>query len=124
MNKIILSGNIVQDLKTEKTKNGNVYLRNKIAVRDNQDTNYENTYFIPFKVFGKDRIKLMKDMKKGTLISIEGKLEHKSFKNKEGDWITLTEVVVFKIEEIKYKKKDNQPTPEGFQSIDDDDLPF
>lgn len=105
MNKIILSGNIVDDVKYEKTpKNGTYFLRNKIAVQDNAKTEYEETYFIPFRTFSKDVLKTFKTLKKGKLIEIEGKLVHRNYK-KGNVWNTYTEVVVFKVKEIEFKKK-------------------
>ncbi len=119
MNKIILSGNIVEDVNFMKTSNGSYFLKNKIAVQDNAKTEYEDTYFIPFRTFSKDVLKTFKTLKKGSLIEIEGKLVHKNY-NKNGNWNTYCEVIVFKVNEIKFKKKENKE----FFELDDDDIPF
>lgn len=118
MNNVILSGNLVEEVKCSKTKNGKLYLRNKIAVKDGYKTDFEKTYFINLEVFG-DRVLDFKDLKKGNLVEIQGKLVVESYK-KDDKWINITKIVVFKVEKLNFKKK--EPTLQPV--ILDDDLPF
>ena len=125
MNKIILTGNLVEEVKFFKTgEKGTYYTRNKIAVQDNAKTEYEKTYFIPFRVFNKDVLKTFKSLEKGKLVELEGKLVHENYK-KDGEWKTYTEIIVFKAKEIEFKKKDKKgkENEKPFE-ITDDDLPF
>lgn len=125
MNKIVLSGNLVEDVKFFKTdKKGTYYTKNKIAVQDNAKTEYEKTYFINFRAFNEDVLKTLKGMKKGTLIEIEGKLVHENYK-KGDEWKSFTEVIVFKAKEIKFdKKKDNVIENQNSNEVNETDLPF
>lgn len=113
MNSIILTGNIVRDVKLEKTKNNKPYLKNVIAVVDGYKTEYEKTYFINFETYNVDTIKSFKDLKKGNLIELQGKLVVESFKGKDGNWVNITKVVVFKVEKLDFSKK-KQPEDEPF----------
>lgn len=134
MNTIELSGNIVEDLKTSKNKSGTTVVKNKIAVTDSKGTDYEKTYFVPFTVHGTDTIKAMKGLKKGSIVKMQGKLVYINFKNDKDEWINYTNIVVFKIEELKFDKKDKHKClnpggferlqPTGFEAIDDSDIPF
>lgn len=133
MNIIELSGNLVEELKSSKNKNGKTVVKNKIAVTDSKGTDYEQTYFIPFTVHGAETIKSMKGLKKGSPVKMQGKLVYKNYK-KDDKYVNYTNVVVFKIEELLFDKNDKHKClnpggfaklePNGFQAIDDDDIPF
>ena len=104
MNRILLTGNLVKDVKLEKTKNGKPMLKNVIAVKDNWNTEFEKTYFINLECLSKDCLKEFKQFKKGSLVEIEGKLVVENYKDKEGNWKNFTKVVVFQIRAIEFKK--------------------
>lgn len=112
MNSVVLTGNLVKEVKLEQTKNKKPFLRNTLAVHDGYKTEYEKTYFINFETYSKETLKAFKNFKKGQLIEIQGKLVVENFKNKEGNWVNITKVVVFKAEEVKFKKKTELPPDE------------
>ena len=105
MNRILLTGNLVKDVKLEKTKNNKPMLKNVIAVKDNWNTEFEKTYFINIECLSKDALKEFKQFKKGSLVEIEGKLVVENYKDKEGNWKNFTKVVVFQVRPIEFKKK-------------------
>lgn len=105
MNKVILSGNIVQDVTFKVNNNGNYSMLNKIAVTDNAKTDYEKTYFINIRVFKDELLEQFEEWGKGKLIEIEGKLVHENYQTEDGTWRNYTEVVVFNAEEIKFTQK-------------------
>lgn len=104
MNRILLTGNLVKDIKLEKTKNGKPVLKNVIAVKDNWNTEFEKTYFINIECMKVETIKEFKQFKKGSLVEIEGKLVVENYKDKEGNWKNYTKVVVFEVRAIEFKK--------------------
>lgn len=106
MNRILLTGNLVKDVKPEKTKNGKLLLKNVIAVKDGYKTEFEKTYFINIETYGVDNVKKFKEFKKGSLVELEGKLVVENYKNKEEKWVSYTKVVVFDIRAIEFKKKE------------------
>ena len=112
MNSVVLTGNLVKEIKLEQTKNKKPFLRNTLAVHDGYKTEYEKTYFINFETYSKEALKSFKNFKKGQLIEIQGKLVVENFKNKDGNWVNIIKIVVFKAEEVKFKKKVDLPSDE------------
>lgn len=106
MNKVTLSGNIVEEVKFEQ-RNGNYYMRNKIAVNDNYGTDFEDTYFMPIRVFKDELLAKFEEWGKGKLISVEGKVVYKTYKNDNGEWKNFFEIVVFDADEIVFNKKED-----------------
>lgn len=121
MNKIILSGNLVNESELQTTKNRVCIAKNKIAIKDESaDKKFCDTYFINLKAFGKNANPMVQ-YKKGDLIKIEGKLVVKSFKGTNGEWVNITEVIVFNSELLYSSKKSKQ----DFTNVtDDEDIPF
>lgn len=104
MNKVVLSGNIVEEVKFQQNS-GKYFCRNKIAVSDNYGTDFETTYFMPITIYKDELLGKFEDWGKGKLIEIEGKVVYKNYKNDKGEWKNFFEIVVFKAEEIKFDKK-------------------
>ena len=105
MNTVIISGNLVKEIKLESTKNGKPYLKNTIAVSEGWNTKYEKTYFINFETYSKDALLEFKNLKKGQLVELEGKLVVENFKGKDGNWVNITKIVVFKARAGEFNKK-------------------
>ena len=107
MNKVILIGNIVKDVKTFTTNNGVIVYKNTIAVKRNyQSQNGEKeTDFINFAAFGKLATIIDGYTKKGDKIYLEGIWSVNSYDNYEGKKIYNNELIVEKIELIERKKE-------------------
>lgn len=105
MNRILLTGNLCKEVAPCKTKNGKLMVKNTIAVIDGYKTDYQKTYFINIEAYS-DTAKKFKEFKKGNMVEIEGKLVVENFKNKEGQWVNITKVVVFEIRAVEFKKKE------------------
>ncbi len=96
----------------------------------------KETDFINMQMMGTRAEKLAEYLTKGILIAISGSLRVNNYKDQEGNNKSFTFVNVSNLEFIPTgKKKDNQSTfipsfepqgldPQGFQAIDDDDIPF
>ena len=121
MNRVLLTGNLVLDIKPEKTKNGKLVLKNRIAVKDGWNTKYEKTYFINLEAYGKDNVVKFKEFKKGSLVEVEGKLVVENYKDKNGNWQSYTKVVVFEIRPIEFRNKNKEITEEA-EVVDWDNL--
>ena len=107
MNKIILSGNLCQDMTLKYTPNNVTVLNNTIAVRNNyKNANGEyESQFINIVAYKNNAEFLNKYGKKGCKILIEGRLQNRNYTNSEGKKIYVTEVVVDSIEFLEAKKK-------------------
>lgn len=96
-----------------------------------KDGNKE-TDFIPVEVMGKLAEVCANNLTKGRLIGVEGSIRVNSYE-KEGEKRTYTKVHANKIKFLDYKKEDNEKEymfepkgldQQGFQAIDDPDIPF
>lgn len=97
----------------------------------NKDGNKE-TDFIPIEVMGKLAEICANNLGKGRLVAVEGSIRVNSYE-KEGEKRTYTKVHANKIKFLDYKKEDNEKEymfepkgldQQGFQAIDDPDIPF
>lgn len=111
MNKIILVGRLVKDPELRHTENGDkVYTKFTIAVQRNfkLPDGMREADFIPIRVWGKKAEVIVKYMKKGSLITLSGRLKTGSYEDKEGNRKYVVEVIAedFKFLENKKIKSD------------------
>ncbi|MDN9637771.1 single-stranded DNA-binding protein [Clostridioides difficile] len=92
----------------------------------------KETDFIPVEVMGKLAEICANNLNKGRLVGVEGSIRVEHYE-KDGEKRTYTKVHANKIKFLDYKKEDNEEEckfepggldPQGFQAIDDDDIPF
>ncbi|OJT78323.1 single-stranded DNA-binding protein [Clostridioides difficile] len=92
----------------------------------------KETDFIPVEVMGKLAEVCANNLSKGRLIGVEGSIRVNSYE-KEGEKRTYTKVHANKIKFLDYKKDDTEKEymfepkgldQQGFQAIDDPDIPF
>ena len=81
--------------------------------------------------FGKQAETCEKYLTKGRLVGVQGRIQTGSYQNKDGTTVYTTDVVADRVEFLEWgDKKEAQMTrpepdiPEGFQALDDDDMPF
>ena len=92
----------------------------------------KETDFIPIEVMGKLAEVCANNLGKGRLVAVEGSIRVNSYE-KDGEKRTYTKVHVNKIKFLDYKKDDTEKEymfepkgleQQGFQAIDDPDIPF
>lgn len=92
----------------------------------------KETDFIPVEVMGKLAEVCANSLNKGRLVAIEGSIRANLYE-KDGEKRTYTKVHANKMKFLDYKKDDAgkkytfEPQgldPQGFQAIDDEDIPF
>lgn len=96
MNKIILLGRLVKDPELRHTENGDkIYTKFTIAVQRNfkLPDGIREADFIPIKVWGKKAEVIVKHMRKGSLITLSGRLKTGSYEDKDGNRRYNVEVV-------------------------------
>ena len=131
MNKIILIGNLTRDPELSETPSGTAYCRFSIAVnRDfaNADGEKETDFFniVAWKGLAET---IGKFMAKGRKIAIVGRLQNRSYEDKDGVKRTVTEIVANEVEFLSAggeqnneKKKDLKLEP--VTEEEEDNLPF
>ncbi|QHJ77604.1 MAG: hypothetical protein [Bacteriophage sp.] len=151
INRVVLTGRLTRDLELKTTQSGLSVASFTIAVNrqfKNSNGNREAD-FINCVIWKKSAENLCKYTHKGSLIGIDGRLQTRSYDNKEGQRVYITEVVVdsFSLLESKNENQTNnagntgngysnnsnantaaEPDPfaDGGDTLDisDDDLPF
>lgn len=131
MNKIIISGRLVRDSELSYIASTATPKMNfSLAVERNyqKDKNNKKVDFINCEMIGKHTENLCQYVTKGKQILVEGELNIDNYE-KDGEKRSFTKVKVDRLEFLgsaTTEKKTNTDTldPQGFQAIDDDDIPF
>ncbi|MDR3593321.1 single-stranded DNA-binding protein [Clostridium sp.] len=111
MNKIILVGRLVKDPELRHTENGDkIYTKFTIAVQRNfrLPDGMREADFIPIKVWGKKAEVIVKYMKKGSLITLSGRLKTGSYEDKDGNRKYTVEVVAEDFKFLENKKSKSE----------------
>ena len=135
MNKVILIGRVVRDAEIRYSQGANTtcVARYTLAVdRKCKQEGQPNADFINCIAFGKLGEFAEKYLHKGVKIAVVGRIQTGSYKNKDGNTVYTTDVVVEEQEFCESKSQSNsQPQPTqsvdmGFMNIDTDmdSLPF
>lgn len=129
MNKIIIIGRSTKDVELKQTPAGTSIAEFSVAVKrsfKNTNGEYESDFFNCV-AFSKSAETISRYVKKGDQIAIEGRLQVRSYTNKEGRKINVTEIIVETFEFLQTKKQEEQPTEQPkFEELDpfSNDLPF
>ena len=135
MNTVILVGRLVRDPEIRYTQSQTAVCSATIAVNRGKDSNGNDrgADFIRLTIFNKPGEAFQKYLTKGRQVAVQGRLNTGSYKNKNGDTVYTTDVIVEKFDFIgnRSDRTDAQPPaadmndiPDGFEPIDDDDIPF
>jgi single-strand DNA-binding protein len=127
MNKVILLGNVGQDIEVVTFDNGNKIAKTTLATSDHWKdkmtgekktaTEWHNLVFVGAVVGVVEKY-----VKKGDKLSVEGKIKTRSFDNKDGVKIYRTEVEVRDVHLLGFKQDPQPSVKESFEI--EDDLPF
>lgn len=125
MNKAILMGRLTKDPEIRYTSNTNTMVAsfglaiNRRFAKEGQPT----ADFINIVAWGKTAEFVDKYFKKGQQVGVIGRIQNRSFEDKDGKTVYVTEVIA---EEVYFadSKKDNNDPFNSESTITDDDLPF
>lgn len=137
MNKVILIGRLVREPDLRYTPNGKAVCSFTIAVNRpyNSDKAEQEADFINCVVWNKIAENVAKYLKKGSQCGVDGRLQIRSYDDKEGKRKYITEVIANNVEFLgsgnggnKAQKKQGQDVVDsgaGYEvSFSDEDLPF
>ena len=141
MNNVVLIGRLTRDPEVRYTSETQMAVaRFSVAInRPVRSGGEKQTDFPNVVVFGKQAENCERFLGKGRLVGIQGRIQTGRYTNKNGDTVYTTEVVANNVEFLDWggqnKKKEkteiespsetnNGELPEGFEMIDDDDIPF
>ena len=127
MNNIVLIGNLVRDIELKTLPNSNTAVANYTLAVNNpfrkDENNKPTADFINIVTFGKPAENLAKYMAKGCKLAVEGRLQIRNWKDKDGKNRYNAEVVTNSIEFLTFPPKEQDNTS-NYSPTDDEDVPF
>ena len=132
MNTVVIMGRLGRDAEVSYTSSQLAVARFSIALDRGKDKDGKDrgTDWPSCVAFGKSAENLAKYFKKGDMIAIQGHLQTGSYE-KDGVKHYTTDIIVDRWHFCGGKSTANNPTlsdgstlPEGFEMVDDDDVPF
>ena len=127
MNHIVLIGRATANIELKQTTTNKSAIEFSIAVKrtfKNANGEYESDFFNCV-AFSKTAETISRYVKKGDMLGIEGRLQTRSYTNKEGRKITVTEIIVENVEFLQTKKEEQKPSEPVFEEVDPFvELPF
>ena len=137
MNKVIIIGRATKDIECKQTPQGTAVATVTIAVdRKVAPGKEKETDFIPVVIWGKQAESTAKYMHKGSMIGVSGRIQTRSYENKEGAKVYVTEVIAEEVDFLSWdNEKDNttkggkphsakKDSFEDMTPIDNGDIPF
>lgn len=131
MNCVVLIGRLTKDPEIRYTQNQLAIASFTIAIdRPAKKDDEKKTDFPRVTALGKVAEACEKYLFKGRLVAVRGRIQTGSYTNKDGNKVYTTDVFA---EQVKFLERgerqpsdsDNMaPLPEGFEEIDDQDIPF
>jgi len=112
LNRVVLIGRLTKDPELRYTPNGVAVAKFRLAV-DRPFTNQQGekeTDFIDIVAWRGTGETVAKHMKKGRLVAVEGRLQVRSFENKDGRRIRIAEVVADNVRFLDSAKKQENET--------------
>ena len=132
MNKVILIGRLTKDPELKFTPgNGTAVTTVTLAVdKYNASTGQREADFIGVTIWGKQAESTANYMSKGSLMGISGRIQTRSYDDKEGNKRFVTEVVANEVQFLsKGNGQSNNTAPQNnnydhMNPVDDGDIPF
>jgi single-strand DNA-binding protein len=117
INKVTLVGNLGKDPEVKHLESGSSVARIKLATNESyrdKDGNWQNLTewhtVIAWRELAK---KAEKDLKKGSLVYVEGKLRTRSYKDNAGIEKLITEVEAVMLKSLDKRERSDAPLPSG-----------
>ena len=139
MNSVVLIGRLTRDPELRYVPNSELAIATfSVAIdRPTREGKEKQTDFPRVTVFGRQAENCEKYLEKGRLVGVQGRIQTGSYKNKDGVTVYTTDVIADRVEFLEWGDKkdtgesrntrDAKPeagVPDGFQALEDDDIPF
>lgn len=139
MNKVFLHGRLTADVETKTSQSGKSISRFSVAEDDGFGEN-KHTNFHPCVAFGKTGENIAKYFGKGSSIVLVGRIKRDSYKKEGGDTVRTADIIVEGFDFVSdgkkkrtdkflegtgnFADKGTQNPLQGFQMVEDEDIPF
>ncbi len=130
LNRIVLVGNLTKDPELRYTPANGVAVASFTVAVNRRFSQKKETDFIPIVVWRAQAENCAKYLGKGSMVAIDGRLQIRSYEDREGQKRTIAEVVADSVQFLsttgnKEKRfSDDAPPPYDDSMIGEDDVPF
>ncbi|WP_053955076.1 single-stranded DNA-binding protein [Inediibacterium massiliense] len=131
MNQVILIGRLTKDPELRFTAGSGKAIATFTIAVDRPFSQEKMADFFRIVVWGKTGENCANYLAKGRLVAVQGRLQNNNYETQTGEKRYSTEVVADRVEFLEWGNKNDQGgsnapqvDPDGFQEIDDDDIPF
>lgn len=136
INRVVLVGRITKDPDLRKTQNGTSVVSFTIACNRHVPSQGQDADFISCVAWNKTADFMAQYVKKGALLGLEGRIQTRSYDDRDGKRVYITEVVADSVQFLESKKAaenvgnettgalQNDECADYAAEIETDDLPF
>ena len=138
INSVVLIGRITKDPEVRYTTGEKQIAVCSFTLAVDRQRKDVDADFIRCKAFGRTAELIGQYITKGRPLAVQGRIQTGSYKNKDGQTVYTTDVIVDRIEFIGSSKQDGQQRPapppqetqeqmaipDGYEAIDEDEVPF
>lgn len=136
MNSVVLIGRLTKDPELKYIPQSETAVANFTLAVDRSMAKEKTADFIRIVAFGKTAELCERFLVKGRLVGIQGRIQTGSYKTKDGETRYTTDVYADRVEFLEWGEKSEAKrkvddsfeqtpgVPEGFQALDDDEIPF
>ena len=125
MNNVVLIGRLTKDPETRYS--GETVVTTFTLAVDRPISKDKAADFIHIVTFGKTAELCEKYLAKGRQVAIQGRIQTGSYEDKDGKRVYTTDVIADRVQFLGGKpeqREQNEEQYEGFQAVDDSDIPF
>ena len=125
MNNVVLIGRLTKDPETRYS--GETAVTTFTLAVDRPMSKDKTADFIRIVTFGKTAELCEKYLAKGRQVAIQGRIQTGSYEDKDGKRVYTTDVIADRVQFLGGKpeqREQNEEQYEGFQAVDDSDIPF
>lgn len=113
LNRVALVGRLTKEVELRRTGNGKAVANFTIAVNRNFKTgDGQEADFLNIVAWGKVAENTERYCSKGSLVSVDGRLQSRTYENNQGQKVYVTEVVADSVQFLDTKKKTNTQEPQ------------
>jgi len=132
LNKVLLIGNLGRDPEKRYTPNGQAVTSVPLATtsrwKDKTDQMQERTDWHNLVIWGKQAETAKEILKKGDQVFVEGRIQNRSYDDRDGNKKYITEIIVWRFMKLGRKEVEPSEEPVGTEAEvsegQDEDLPF
>lgn len=113
LNRVALVGRLTKDPELRRTSNGKAVTSFNLAVERNFKSDDQEADFINCVCWGKIAENTERYCSKGSMVSIDGRIQTRSYDNNQGQRVYVTEVIAESVQFINTRKNENQPVQQS-----------